>query len=365
MKRIGIVIVVFLWVCSFSSTGKGVVEFSETRYFFGTIEETNGPVNHVFMFKNVGTTPVRILNIQSSCGCTTSDYTSTPVAPGGTGYVKGIFDPKNRPGQFSRTLTVITDGSPETHVLYMEGTVGSMELELKALFPREDGNIRMSVKELNFVKVKENGRDSILFSILNNMDKVLIIRAISNPSVMSSSVQDVAIAPKSSESFWFRYHGHMAGKLGPKVDSVFLQTNDPINPRKLILVNANVVQDFDKLTEKERANAPVWKVSEKKVTVPDVYQGEDAIANIPVSNEGKSPLVIKGVYSKCNCVEASLAKGKLKKGQGFLTLKMSTKKRHRNVTEKVTVITNDPNHSEETFTIQTRVVIPGVDPVTQ
>ena len=49
-----------------------------------------------FKFKNVGTKPLLLLQVQAGCGCTTSDYTKEPIAPGKEGWVTGIFNSENQ-----------------------------------------------------------------------------------------------------------------------------------------------------------------------------------------------------------------------------------------------------------------------------
>jgi hypothetical protein len=58
---------------------------------FGKIDQGK-PVTHEFLFTNAGSTPLVISNVRGSCGCTVTDYTKEPIAPGKTGFVKAIFN---------------------------------------------------------------------------------------------------------------------------------------------------------------------------------------------------------------------------------------------------------------------------------
>jgi hypothetical protein len=44
------------------------------------------------LFTNTGSTPLVISNVRGSCGCTVTDYTKEPIAPGKTGNVKATFN---------------------------------------------------------------------------------------------------------------------------------------------------------------------------------------------------------------------------------------------------------------------------------
>src|SRR4051794_12712200 len=60
-----------------------VVSLKETEYDFGKIPQGK-PVTHVFAFTNTGTTPLKLDNVQASCGCTTPEWSKDEVAPGAT-----------------------------------------------------------------------------------------------------------------------------------------------------------------------------------------------------------------------------------------------------------------------------------------
>lgn len=81
------------------------IEFEETVYDFGTIKDGE-KVEHVFKFKNTSNVPLIVTGVQPSCGCTASDYTKEPVAPGGTGTVSLTFDSSGKPGAQNKSATV-------------------------------------------------------------------------------------------------------------------------------------------------------------------------------------------------------------------------------------------------------------------
>lgn len=90
--------------------------FSKTQYDFGTFSEEKGKVTHVFEFTNTGKEPVILQDVKTSCGCTTPNWTKTPVAPGKKGQVEVTYNAKGRPGQFTKTITV-TSNAGESRLL--------------------------------------------------------------------------------------------------------------------------------------------------------------------------------------------------------------------------------------------------------
>jgi len=97
-------------------------EFENMEYDFGTIKEGE-VVEHQFQFTNTGQSPLVISNVQASCGCTSPDWTKTPVKPGDKGYVKVVFNSSAKSGVQSPTVSIQANTSPSVTRLRMKGSV--------------------------------------------------------------------------------------------------------------------------------------------------------------------------------------------------------------------------------------------------
>lgn len=106
-----------------ASAQKAVITCEKTVHNFGEIKESDGKVSHTFVVKNEGTTPLVISNVTASCGCTTPDWTKEPIPAGKTGEVKVTFDPKNRPGNFMKTIRLYGNGMKNGFLLSIRGKV--------------------------------------------------------------------------------------------------------------------------------------------------------------------------------------------------------------------------------------------------
>lgn len=106
-----------------ASAQKAVITCEKTVHNFGEIKEADGKVSHTFVVKNEGTTPLVISNVTASCGCTTPDWTKEPIPAGKTGEVKVTFDPKNRPGNFMKTIRLYGNGMKNGFLLSIRGKV--------------------------------------------------------------------------------------------------------------------------------------------------------------------------------------------------------------------------------------------------
>ena len=65
-----------------------------------------------YSFKNVGTTPITIKTLRSSCGCTTAHLEKKTYAPGETGEVVVHFIFGDRKGLLRKSVAVTTDDKP-------------------------------------------------------------------------------------------------------------------------------------------------------------------------------------------------------------------------------------------------------------
>lgn len=60
-------------------------------------------------FKNTGTKPLIISNVNASCGCTVAEKPEAPVAAGEEGVIKAKFDSKDRQGMQRKDVYVLAN----------------------------------------------------------------------------------------------------------------------------------------------------------------------------------------------------------------------------------------------------------------
>jgi hypothetical protein len=131
MKKISLLFIIFgVFLLSAYGQREESLLFSETTPAFSwestkiNVGKTsqNVPVTAVFKFKNTGGAPLIISRVQPACGCTTPEFSSEPIYPGGTGFIKATYNAGN-PGIFSKTVTVIANVEGGTTILTLEGEV--------------------------------------------------------------------------------------------------------------------------------------------------------------------------------------------------------------------------------------------------
>lgn len=97
--------------------------FATTEADLGFIREEKGVVKCEFEFKNTGTSPLIIIDVKASCGCTNPDFPRQPIAPGKKGKINVKYNPAGVSGGFRKSLIVKTNGREKRTSLYIDGSV--------------------------------------------------------------------------------------------------------------------------------------------------------------------------------------------------------------------------------------------------
>ncbi len=82
-----------------------VLSMKETAFEFGIIPQGK-PVFHFFEVTNTGKDPMVISNVQTSCGCTTPEWSKEPIAPGATAKIRVGYNAAGE-GHFEKFITIM------------------------------------------------------------------------------------------------------------------------------------------------------------------------------------------------------------------------------------------------------------------
>ena len=98
------------------------IKFEKTEHDFGKILQGE-QVSYTFKFKNVGDAPLIITSIEKTCGCTTPDFSSTPIKPGDSGKITITYDSKGHNGFQNKRLIVKANTNPSETILRIKAQV--------------------------------------------------------------------------------------------------------------------------------------------------------------------------------------------------------------------------------------------------
>ncbi len=123
MKRILFSVAVFAITTTAVAQKKiaDVAKFASETIDFGKIKQ-GVPQKGTFTVTNMSNEPLIIEQANPTCGCTISDYTKEPIAPGKTGIINATYNAAS-PNHFDKHLTVKFAGIDEVKSISFTGDV--------------------------------------------------------------------------------------------------------------------------------------------------------------------------------------------------------------------------------------------------
>ncbi len=106
------------------------LKFDKKTHDYGVIMQGE-KVEYQFKFTNTGKSDLVIKDATATCGCTQPSYPFIPIAPGEEGYIGVVFDTKGKLGKQKPAVTIVTNASPKTYKLYLDGFVDAQREESK------------------------------------------------------------------------------------------------------------------------------------------------------------------------------------------------------------------------------------------
>jgi hypothetical protein len=122
MKLFSILILLFIGINSFSQNDKyPIMAFEQETINFGKIDQ-KADGRKVFIFKNIGKTPLIIQKVKGSCGCVVLDFPKKSIMPNESGEIEIVYNVLKK-GRISRTVTVTSNTKEKIKVLKIKGRV--------------------------------------------------------------------------------------------------------------------------------------------------------------------------------------------------------------------------------------------------
>lgn len=361
MKRL----IVFAWLIAplfVWAQPEKELKFVEENHDFGEIKEADGPAEFKFEFTNTTDVPITIKGVRASCGCTTPDWTKEAVNPGEKGFIKAVYNPRNRPGQFHKTLTVTTSGKQNTIILSIHGKVEPKPRTIEDDFPTEVGALRSKYRAFNMGKVYDNQPVTKDFYVYNQSDNPITFQdKIEAPSYVQVRFDPQVIQPKQKGKVIITYDGHARNDLGFMSDRLTFYTDEAEGSNKKdFTVYADVNEYFAPLTPEEAAVAPKLSINERMHDFGKVEQGNRVSTTFTFTNAGRQPLNIRKIYANCSCTVTSLTTETIDPGEAAqMTVQFNTAGRRGTQNKSVTIYTNDPAAPVQRVMIKASITLPN------
>jgi hypothetical protein len=349
MRKISLLLILLISVVSMNAQmAVTTLKMTETQHDFGKFKEEAGRQTYDFYVTNTGTQPLVIQNIVASCGCTTPEWTRSPIAPGSKGKITAIYDPKDRPGAFNKTLSVYSNTQPQVTVLTIKGEVSPRDKTVEELFTFPIGGVRFESIQLAFTSVKKNEKKMRVMQVINTSNEPVKIEFDNVPAHLALKANPETLKPGQKGLIEGTYDATKNTSWGNTSDIVRVKLNGVAQTNQYYYVSANLVEDFSSLTKEELANAPVFKIDATTVDLGKIKGSSENEVEFKFTNAGRSDLFIRQVRATCGCTAIQQGQGgAIKPGESSsIKATFNSGGYTGKVTKAIYVYANDPKKSE-------------------
>lgn len=366
-KFIMIVAVVLGFSATQLSAQKAVITFDKKTHDFGTIQEDGGNVSYVFEFTNTGDAPLLIQRVSASCGCTTPQWTQTPIEPGKKGSVTAMFNPRGRSGVQTKDVYVYSNASNEMEKLSFTCTIerkteqqSNSRQNQASSFPFELGQLKVNTKTLQFGNVTKNETQVRSINVFNNSNNNFNLSFADVPAYISVSANPTSLKANESGIIIVTVDASKATEWGPINDNFTVVLNGKRNADTAYKVNvqANINEDFSKMTATQKRNAPIIEVKSYNLYMGNIKKGSKVRGKVAVKNVGINPLELRRVVNNNSDIAIHPMKMSIKGGRTEnFKIDVDSKFLPKGEYKKTfTVQTNDPINTYVTFTVSYKVI---------
>ncbi len=277
---------------------ESALRFEATTYNYGHINEEGGAAVSTFSAINTGREDIVIVQVLTSCGCTSAKYDKGVIAPGEEFSMQVEFDPYNRPGRIDKSLYVYTSDSEEVIRLKIIGYVIPRERSIDELFPfYMGGGLRLQSNFHSFSYIEHGATIEERIGYVNDSDKEIEIVLLPTLSSGALNIEYArTIAPHAMGDIVLRYSLPFRSTRYGTLNDHLRVVVDGVASEMLLTTHAVAVDNFNFMDD---ISAPRAEIP-KKIIKFGVVKCEDATLedSFTVRNDGASPLYIR-------CVECS------------------------------------------------------------
>ncbi len=359
MKRISLLCCLSLVFMAVSAK-KPVIEFSKKTHDFGTIQEADGKVTTVFEFTNAGTVPLVVSQVRASCGCTTPDWTRTPIEPGQKGTISVTYNPTGRPGRFTKTITVNSNATESETRLTIRGEVTPKPVDKSVQYPvkMDELGLKSNLLQFNNLIKGTEGQRSIGIA---NLGTETIRIAVQNPfPYLEIGVVPEVLKPNETGNIYVKFSTDRCSQWGPVAERVYLILNDQkiISDTYSLRVRAHIVEDFTKMSAEERRDAPIMEITgldaSKTINLGKIPANTVKSYKMSIANKGTNPLLIRRIVNNNSDIKVTASKTSISSGkQAEIKFDINTKGNKAGAPYRRTfsIQTNSPENTYTTINL--------------
>ena len=306
------------------------------------------PVTAKFELRNKGNDLI-IDTVRTSCDCVVADYPKGTIAKGDNFMVEVTFDARQL-GHFYKEAAIYSNASDKPFYLTMKGVVVDHVTDFKGVYDYALGDVRADKNNIEFDDVNLGEMPTQKIHFVNNGTTNITPVVMHLPNYLTADVSPETVAPGHAGTVSITLNSSKLRSYGLTQSSVYLGMfpGDKVGEDKEISVSAVLLPEFRNMSETQRLNAPVMKLSAETLDLGEFGDKDEKDGTIIIENQGRSRLNISSMQMFTAGLKVRLNKSRLDPGESA-RLKITAYKKHlKNARSKprVLMITNDPNKSK-------------------
>ena len=340
--------------CAFSAFAGAKIKWDHTRHDFGAFDESVGTATAVFTLYNNGDDALIISGTRANCGCTTPRLSADIIQPGDSATLTVAYDPSGRPGRFDKKIFIDSNADPRRSVLTITGVCVGNSASVIRRYPTKVGPLRLVRPAVLLGSLKSGHVKSIFESAYNTSTDTLRPAVVDTPDWLDVTILPYPVPPGEQVSFDYYVHGDKINTWDLVTDTVTIIPDKGSSETLRVPVVLTVNEDFSNLTSKQIASAPVVRITPERLN-PVTLTENGAVTSFNITNDGKSPLKIRRIYSRVDGLRFRVKPDESVKPGKTLEVKVEIPPHcldNSNATAiVVAVITNDPLNPKSTLLI--------------
>lgn len=306
------------------------------------------PVTAKFELRNKGNDLI-IDTVRTSCDCVVADYPKGTIAKGDNFMVEVTFDARQL-GHFYKEAAIYSNASDKPFYLTMKGVVVDHVTDFTGVYDYALGDVRADKNNIEFDDVNLGEMPTQKIHFVNNGTTNVTPVVMHLPNYLTADVSPETVAPGHAGTVSITLNSSKLRSYGLTQSSVYLGMfpGDKVGEDKEISVSAVLLPEFRNMSETQRLNAPVMKLSAETLDLGEFGEKDEKDGTIIIENQGRSRLNISSMQMFTAGLKVRLNKSRLDPGESA-RLKITAYKKHlKNARSKprVLMITNDPNKSK-------------------
>ncbi len=369
LRKIALVAVIILgFTAAQVSAQKATITFDKKSHDFGQIREDGGNAVHVFEFTNTGNATLLVQRVNASCGCTTPEWTQTPVEPGKKGKITASFNPVGQSPNFSKQIYVYSNASNEMETLTISGKIikrgssaQSAQQNMANNYPIDmGGQLKLNMKVAQFGNINKTETQMRTINVLNSSSSTVNVSFADVPSYMQVSINPSSLKANETGLVTINVNGAKATEWGPINESFYVVLNGKRSNTDAFKINTqvNIIEDFSKMTAAQKRTAPIIEVKSYNLYMGTIKQGSRVRGKVAVKNVGTSHLELRRMINNNSDIVISPMRMSIKGGHTEnLKIEIDSKFLPKGEYKKAfTIQTNDPVNTYVTFTLSYKVI---------